>query len=223
MAELREFSEIVDGEWPETPVGAKTPTAEELTSAIQMMITRQVIYSSTPGIGGTYELVNTYGSFFSRYFGAMGLRFVSSPRDQMVALSVPQGVSRYDSVYERLYKDETLILLAIRLVWEEAKANLDLQDGGICETTTGDLVDRYKTATQLDPPNEGRLMEILRLFQRRGAVKVGKRDRVERVTPVSILPGVTILAPDTFVDDMKLLAATPGAGAGDEAANQNDG
>ncbi len=222
MLELREFSEIVDGEWPETPVGAKTPSDDELKSALQVMMTRQIIYASTPGLGGTYEIVRTYGSFFARYFGAMGLRFVFSPRDQMVALSVPQGESRYDSVYERLNKDETLVLLAMRLIWEEAVANQDIAEGGICETTTGDLVDKYKTAARLEPPNEGRLMEILRFFQRRGAIRVGKRDRIERVTPVSILPGVTILAPDTFIDDMKLLAAAP-SGTFDEAANQNDG
>ena len=222
MVELREFSQIVDGEWPETPVGAKTPSADELTSAIQVMITRQVIYSHTKGLGGTYEIVKTYGSFFDRYFKAMGLRFISSPRDQMVALSVPQGETRYDAVYERLTKDETLILLALRLVWEEAVANQDIAEGGICETTTGDVIDRFKSATQLDPPNEGRLMDILRLFQRRGAVRVGKRDSVERVTPLSILPGVVVLAPDTFLDDLKLLAAGPNA-AFDEPSNQNDG
>lgn len=222
MVELREFSQIVDGEWPETPVGAKTPSADELTSAIQVMITRQVIYSHTKGLGGTYEIVKTYGSFFDRYFKAMGLRFISSPRDQMVALSVPQGETRYDAVYERLTKDETLILLALRLVWEEAVANQDIAEGGICETTTGDVIDRFKSATQLDPPNEGRLMDILRLFQRRGAVRVGKRDSVERVTPLSILPGVVVLAPDTFLDDLKLLAGGPNA-AIDEPANQNDG
>ncbi len=222
MVELREFSQIVDGEWPETPVGAKTPSADELTSAIQVMITRQVIYSHTKGLGGTYEIVKTYGSFFDRYFKAMGLRFISSPRDQMVALSVPQGESRYDAVYERLTKDETLILLSLRLVWEEAVANQDIAEGGICETTTGDVIDRFKSATQLEPPNEGRLMDILRLFQRRGAVRVGKRDSVERVTPLSILPGVVVLAPDTFLDDLKLLAAGPNA-AIDEPANQNDG
>lgn len=222
MVELKEFSQIVDGEWPETPVGAKTPTADELTFAIQVMITRQVIYSHTKGLGGTYEIVNTYGSFFARYFKVMGLRFISSPRDQMVALSVPQGESRYDSVYERLTKEETLVLLALRLVWEEAVANQDIAEAGLCETTTGDVIDRYKSATQLDPPNEGRLMDILRLFQRRGAVKVGSRDSIEKVTPLSILPGVVVLAPDTFLDDLKLLGAGPAAGM-DGPANQNDG
>jgi hypothetical protein len=222
MVELREFSQIVDGEWPETPVGAKTPSAEELTGAIQVMITRQVIYSHTKGLGGAYEVVSTYNSFFAGYFKAMGLRLIVSPRDQMVALSVPQGESRYDAVYERLTKEETLVLLALRLVWEEAVANQDIAEAGICETTTGDVIDRYKSATQLDPPNEGRLMDILRLFQRRGAVRVGNRDSIEKVTPMSILPGVVVLAPDTFLDDLKLLGAGPSATM-EEPANQNDG
>jgi hypothetical protein len=222
MVELREFSQIVDGEWPETPVGAKTPSADELTGALQVMITRQIIYSHTKGLGGAYEVVVTYGSFFARYFKAMGLRLIVSPRDQMVALAVPQGESRYDSVYERLTKEETLVLLALRLVWEEAVANQDIAEAGICETTTGDVIDRYKSATQLDPPNEGRLMDIMRLFQRRGAVRVGNRDSIEKVTPMSILPGVVVLASDTFLDDLKLLGAGPSA-IMEEPANQNDG
>jgi len=220
MDELSEFSQIVEGEWPETPAGARTPTAQELTSAIQVMVTRQVIYSSTPGLGGTYETVTAYSGFFARYFKAMGLRLVTSPRDQMVALSVPLGEARYDAVYERLTKDETLVLLALRLLWEEAVANQDLAEGGVFETTTGDLVDRYKSAAGTEPPGEGRLMDILRVFQRRGAVRVGRRDGVERVTPISVLPGVSVLAPDNFLDDLRLFAASPGAG--DTAhANEN--
>jgi hypothetical protein len=222
MFDLREFTQIVDDEWPEKPIGAKIPSEDELTRALQVMITRQIIYSSTQGLGGAYEIVSTYGSFFARYFKAIGLHFVHSQRDQMVALSVPQGEARFDAVYERLSKDETLILLALRLVWEEAVANQDIAEGGICETTTGDIIDRYKSATQLEPPTEARLTEIMRLFQRRGGVRVGKRDSIEKVTPVSILPGVAVLAPDTFLDDLKLLA-TGSASSVDEPANQNEG
>lgn len=208
MSELKEFIQIIDGEWPEAPSGLKPPAQDELTRALQIMLTRQVIYASTPGLGGTYELVKTYSSFFERYFGALGYRFVMSPRDQMVALSVPHGDTRYDSVYERLKKDETIVLLALRLAWEEAVANQEIAEGGMCETTTAELVDRIKSATQQDPPDEGRLLDILRMYQRRGAVRVGQRDRIERVTPLNILPGVSVLVPDTFVDDLKLWAAS---------------
>ena len=220
MSALEEFIQITEGTWPETPAGAKIPTADELTRALQVMLTRQVIYSSTPSLGGTYELVRTYAPFVSRYFSALGLRLHLSPRDQMAALSVPQGETRYDAVYERLHKDSTLVLLALRLLWEEAIGNQEIGEGGVCETTTGDLVDKIKAATQLDPPDEGRLLEILRLFQRRGAVRIGQRDRVDRVTPLSVMPGVAILVPESYLDDLKLWATSPPSP--ESPANQND-
>lgn len=209
--ELAEFREIVDGEWPGQQSGARRPSEDDLTRALQVMLTRQCIYSHTPGIGRTYDIVRAYSPFFEAYFGAIGYRLAVSPRDQMVALSVPRE-SRYDTVYERLGKQETIVLLALRLMWDEAVRAQDIADGGIAETTTGDLVDRIKSVTQADPPEEARLAEILRLLQRHGGVRVGERDRVERVSPLSILPGVAILVPDGFLDELKLWAATPSGG-----------
>jgi len=206
--ELTEFREIVDGEWPGVKAGTRRPSEDDLTRALQVLLTRQCIYSHTPGIGKTYDLVKTYAPFFEAYFGALGYRLVVSPRDQMVALSVPRE-SRYDTVYERLGKQETIVLLALRLMWDEAAAAQDLADGGIAETTTGDLVDRIKSVTQAEPPEEARLSDVLRVLQRHGGVRVGERDRVERVSPLSILPGVNILAPDSFLDELKLWAAAP--------------
>lgn len=220
MRQLEEFAAIVDGEWEETPPGAKAPTGEELTRALQVMLTRQVLYASTPGLGGTYELVRTHSGFFERYFAALGYRLVVSQRDQMVALSVPQGEARFDAVYERLRKDETIVLLALRLVWEEALGEQSLGEGGVCEITTDDLIDRIRSAAGQTPPEEARLIEILKRYQRHGAVRIGERDRVERITPVTVLPGVTVIVPDTFVDDLKLRAASATA---ESPANQNDG
>lgn len=210
MSEIAEFRQIVDGDWSEGAIQGRPPNEEELRRALQVLLTRQCIYSSSPGLGRTYDIVRAYASFFEGYFGVLGYRLVVSPRDQMVALSVPASDSRYDAVYERLRKDETIVLLALRLMWEEAIGNQDMGDAGTFETTTGDLVDRIKTATRLDPPEEGRLLDILRLFQRHGAVRVGQRDRLERVSPLTILPGVAVLVPDGYVEDLSNWAAAPG-------------
>ncbi len=47
-----------------------------------------------------------------------------------------------------------------------------------------------------DPPDEARLIEILRLFARKGALRLGERDRLERVTPLTVMPGIAVLSPD---------------------------
>lgn len=207
--DLTEVRQIIDDDWPDGPAMAKKPNQEELTRCLQALLTRQCVYSSTPGLGRTYDILRSYAPFFERYFAILGYRLHVSARDQMVALVVPQGESRYDAVYERLRKDETIVLLALRLIWEEAVDNQDIGDGGIAETTTGDLVDRIKSITHQDPPDEARLNDILRRFSRNGAVRIGMRDRIERVTPLTILPGVSVLVPDSYVEELLLWTASP--------------
>jgi Domain of unknown function (DUF4194) len=216
--ELDEFREIVDGEWPGGAIQGRKPNEDEMRRALQVMLTRQCIYSSTPGLGRTYEIVRAYASFFERFFGTLGYRLVISPRDQMVALSVPRADSRYDAIYERLRKDETIVLLALRLLWEEAIGSQNIGDGGTLETTTGELVDRMRMVTKADPPDEAHLLDILRMFQRQGAVRVGQRDRIEKVSPLTILPGVSVLVPDSYLEDLMLWAASPGGSVEAEAA-----
>jgi hypothetical protein len=72
--------------------------------------------------------------------------------------------------------------------------------------------------TQADPPDEARLLDILRMFQRQGAVRVGQRDRIEKVSPLTILPGVSVLVPDSYLEDLMLWAASPGGSVAAEAA-----
>lgn len=206
--EVAEFSQIVDGDWPH-PITGRRPNEDELRRALQALLTRQCIYAHTPGLQRIYEIIRIYSPFFSNYFGTLGYTLVVSARDQMVAIAVPQNESRYDTVYERLRKDETLVLLSLRLMWGEAIASQDIGDAGIAATTTAELVDRIKNVTQQEPPDESKLMDILRMFSRHGAVRVGERDRIDRVTPISILPGVSVIVPDSYLNELLLWAAQP--------------
>jgi len=77
--EIDEFREIVDGEWPGGAIQGRRPNEEEMRRALQVLLTRQCLYASTPGLGRTYEIVRAYASFFERYFGALGYRLVIFP------------------------------------------------------------------------------------------------------------------------------------------------
>ncbi|RYG85860.1 DUF4194 domain-containing protein [bacterium] len=207
--ETDEFRDIVDGDWAGGHIVGRRPSAEEMTRSLQVLLTRQCIYSHTPGLGRTYDLVRAYPTFYERYFGTLGYRLEVSARDQMVALVVPGDEARYDGMFERLRKDETIVLLALRLLWEEAMRAHEIGDGGVVEKTTDTLVDRIESATQAAPPDEMRLLDILRRFQRNGAVRLGERDRVGRVSPLSILPGIAVLVPDSYVEDLMAWVAAP--------------
>ncbi|GJD42600.1 hypothetical protein AFCDBAGC_0438 [Methylobacterium cerastii] len=199
---LEPFRAIIDGE--ETPPpGARAPDVEELTRALAVLLKGQVIYSNTPGIGRSYELARHYAPFFTDYFACLGYALTVSHRDQMVSLTLAPDGPRHDIVAERLRKDETLVLLALRLIYEEGLRDHRVSTDGLVEATTDDVTERIRTAARNDPPEETRLIEILRLVARRGGLRLGERDRAERVTPVSVLPGILVLASDAWLDRLR--------------------
>lgn len=211
--ELKEFSDITAAEVRGD--GPRPPTEEELTRALQVLMVRQCVYSSTPGVGRTYDIVREHAPFFERYFGALGYGLIISHRDQMVALSVPDVTSRYDAIYERLRKDETLVLLMLKLIFEEGLREHRVADGGIVETSTNEIVDKFEATAGERPPEEGRMIDILRFFQRKGVVRIGQRDRIEHITPVSVLPGIDVVVPESYVEQLKLWATSASADTAD--------
>jgi hypothetical protein len=209
---LEPFRAIVDGDEPPPP-GARAPSEEELTRALQVLLKNQCVYSATPGIGRTYDLARHYAPFFTSYFACLGYSFEVSHRDQMVFLKVPADGVRHDAQSERLRKDETLVLLALRLAYEEGLRDHRVTTDGVVECTTDDLAESIRTATRSDPPEETRLLEILRLFSRKGALHLGERDKTEKLTPLMVLPGIAVLSPDAWMEHVRAWAS-----AGDDAA-----
>lgn len=207
---LEPFRAILDGDEPPPP-GARAPSEEELTRALQVLLKGQVIYADTAGIGRSYEIARHYASFFTDYFACLGYGFGVSHRDQMVFLSVPPDGVRHDMQAERLRKDETLVLLALRLAYEEGLRDHRVSGDGAVECTTDDVAESIRTAARVDPPEETRLIEILRFLARRGAVRIGERDRSERITPLTVLPGIAVLSPDGWMDSVRAWAASAGA------------
>lgn len=202
---LEEFRAIIDGaELP--PPGAKVPDEGELIRALQVLLKAQCIYSDTPGIGRSYELATHYAPFFQSYFACLGYAFAISHRDQMAFLKVPADGVRHDAQAERLRKDETLVLLALRLTYEEGLRDHRVTTDGVVECSTDDIAEAVRTAARSEPPEETRLIDILRLLARKGAVRLGERDKAERITPLIILPGIVILASDGWMDQVRAWA-----------------
>jgi hypothetical protein len=209
---LDAFRAILDGDEPPPP-GSPAPSEEELTRALQVMLKGQCVYAATPGIGRSYELARHYAPFFRDYFACLGYRFEVAHRDQMVFLSLPPDGVRHDAQGERLRKDETLVLLALRLAYEEGLRDSRVATDGTVDCTTDDIADSIRSAARSDPPDEARLIEILRLFSRKGALRLGERDRLERVTPLTVMPGIAVLSPDAWMDQVRAWAAA-GEGRG---------
>jgi hypothetical protein len=220
--ELKEFRELVDLADSYRPGrGVPEPPDEEtVTRCIQVMLARQCLYAGMHGLGPYYRVLSTpeYQGFFRKYFAAMGLEFHHDTRSGLVALRVASGAPRFDAQSQRLRKDETAVLLALRVAYEEAFNAKQFDDLGTVATTTDELYDKLAAIGGIEIP-ETRLLEILATLKRKGIVEIGERDPVERVRPLTILPGIEVAVPPAYIERVRMAAeAAPPAAAKDDAA-----
>lgn len=199
---LKEFEALVDkkDDWNPNRGIPEPPDEIEITRCIQVLMARQCIYPNMHGLGPTHRTLSTpeYQEFFRRYFAAMGYEFYHDTRSNMVALRVPADVPRYDHQAGRLKKDETSVLLALRIAYEEAYNAKQLTDYGTAETTTNDIFDKLQVVADITL-EQPRLDDILALFRKKGVIGMGERDPVEKVTPITILPGIDVVVPATYI------------------------
>lgn len=185
MAELREVSAILDG-------GKVEET--ELQSALQALLFHQCLYEDWPQ-AQAYRILSRHLSNVKPIMSALGYAVTHHPVAHMLVLQ-PAGAV-YGLKLSRLRKDETVVLLVLRLLYAEGISSLD--ENGRVEITTDDVHDRLRAAGD-EPPLMARMEEILRKLQRKGLVRIGERDPTEQLIVLSIMPGITILVPDVYVE-----------------------
>jgi hypothetical protein len=71
--------------------------------------------------------------------------------------------------------------------------------------TTDDLFDKLRGIAKVEI-EETRLIEILDFLRRKGVVRPGDRDPVDRVWPLSILPGVEVAVPPAYIERVRMFA-----------------
>lgn len=194
MLELSDVRDLLEGYRGNPPV-----EKDEIEIAIQALLTHQIVYPDTGLLRReTYDLIRRHNTFFERYFNAMGVGLTIEPSTGMIALT--RGKNRYGWQLSRLKKDETLVLLALRLSFDEGLRAGLMDETGRVETNTDEIFDRIRTLAKAEPPGEARLEEILKWLRRRGTVFLHDPDRIERITPITILPGIRILVDDVFTE-----------------------
>jgi hypothetical protein len=194
--ELKEFAEIVDA--AETRARRDQTSEEDLQRALQALLVHQCIYSDRPMAGRAYTIVMRHRDFVEKYVGALNYELVIEQRDGLAAVRPKSAGVGWRQT--RLKKDETFVLLVLRYIFEDATRRGEMDETGRVETNTDEIYDAYKTLAGAEPPPEGRMKDILWMGKQRGLVRPGDPDRDERVTPVTVLPGIRVVITDTFVD-----------------------
>jgi hypothetical protein len=229
--ELNEVRSILDAPGNR---GKDATTEDDLRQTLQALMMHQCIYRDWPLSGGPFRTVQKHRTFFERYVAAMVAELVFEHRVGMIAMR--PATTQYGWRQTRLKKDETLVALALRYLYDEGMETSQMTEDGRVEVTTDHVHDLISTGVGATPPEESRLDDILQGLHRKGVVRLGKRDTAERLRPLAVLPGVRILVPDIYVQavaDWVAQGAPEGAGdvfdhlsarvaQGKDAASQDD-
>lgn len=145
---------------------------EDLQGAADMLLARQFAYSADRGTSRTVATVLVNRSYFENLMAALGRRLVVDDRIGMVGALPMEGRGR------RLPIDDTLLLLTLRLVYQEGLPG-KLTEQGEVTSTTAEVMAKLEELSRRKRSELPRLKDWTRLQQAledlgNGLVRVGE-------------------------------------------------
>lgn len=166
---LRDLSKLIDDEDSEGGNGEQFQ--KELRQAAQQLWRAQFIYENDWGMKASYEVLRRHIGYFENLFDALGYRVVGRPNDGYVGLVANDLPPR-----QSMKLDESLLLLVLRLHYEEAFTRFEAKEFGEVEVESEQILQIYEDRTHRERPHYGRVKEILASFRQRGLVRIVDQD-----------------------------------------------
>jgi hypothetical protein len=155
---LRDLSKLIDDE--DSDGGDGDQLQKELRQAAQQLWRAQFIYENDWGMKTSYEVLRRHMGYFENLFDALGYRVVGRPNDGYVGLVATDLPPR-----QSMKLDESLLLLVMRLYYEEAFTRFEAKEFGEVEVDSEQILQIYEDRTHRERPNFGRVKEILAGFR----------------------------------------------------------
>jgi len=198
---LRDLEKIIDD--ADSSGGNGEELERELRSAAQHLWRSQFLYESDWGVKTAYDLIRRHSGYFESLFEALGYRLVGRPLDRFIGLLAIELPPR-----QSMKLDESLLLLVMRLYYEEALKRFEVNEAGEVEVESEAILDVYEERTRRERPLIGRLREILSAFRQRGLVRVDEHEDRRNFT-LFLRPALPmVVAEDTLASLESFIAGT---------------
>lgn len=140
----------------------------ELRQAAQNLWRAQFLYRNDFGSKGSYDLILQHRAYFENLFGALGYRIVGGrPNDHLLGLLATELPAR-----QTMKLDESLLLLVLRLYYEESFKRYEINDDAEIEVDGETILQVYEDRTRRPRPPVTRLHDILTGFRQRGLIRI---------------------------------------------------
>lgn len=158
---------------------------DDFVLAADRMIAQQCLFRDDYNSKSTYDLIIKNKVYFQNLFEAIGRELVINERDLMIELRPKASATR-----KILKLDETIILLALRTAFEQGVKTFSQEDYGQIHTTSMAVIERFQQWTPKPAPPWTRVYEILKSFERRRFIDLGKLIEEEKGVEIVIRPAI---------------------------------
>ncbi len=202
---LKDLEKIVDE--CEASGGDPDVLETELRRAAQNLWRAQFLYQTDFGSKTSYDLILQHRSYFENLFAALGYRVVGGRmNDQYLGLLATDLPAR-----QTMKLDESLLLLVLRLHYEEAFKRFEITDSGEIEVDGETILQLYEDRTRRTRPPVTRVHDILTAFRQRGLLRLEDQGD-SRTFKLFLRPALpVVVAEDTLASLEEFVAKSEGA------------
>jgi hypothetical protein len=166
---------------------------DDLRQAARILLERQFLFSQRKKDQDAYRLIRNHFDYFQNLFDALG--WTLERDDDFAFLGI---VPMETESFARLKLVETLLILCLRLLYEEGVEHFEVNEGSVY-VEMENVLNRYEAQTRRVRPNRGNALELFRSFKRFGIIELGEPDSGH-------LPQIRILPSIRKVTDRNVLA-----------------
>lgn len=169
----------------------------DMRQTASVLLERQFLYADQGRDKKHYHRVIGHIPYFTNLFDALNRRLVYDQDYGLVGI-LPQDGART----VQLNQEEALLLLCLRLLYEEGVEKFEARQGSVF-TDSETLLNRYQTLVRRERPGLVRLREILRTFCRFGLIEV--EDEQDRVILLQIRPALRLVTTEGYVAQLEAM------------------
>lgn len=168
----------------------KQTDAEDFRKAAAFLVSRQFIYQNKRSQKGHYALISDCRTYFSNLFDALGWDLLIDETAKCIGL-----LPREEGNQRRLSLADTVLLLALRVLYEKELESLRMSSTGSVSIDAASLYTFFDMANATKPP-PGKLVKLLKGMESHGLVTISDAETEESVAVVEIHPAIKLATDD---------------------------
>lgn len=157
---------------------------DELRKAARTLLAKQFLFLSRKQDADAYRIVLNHFNYFHNLFDALGWTLERDEDFDFIGI-VPTDTESF----VRLKLVDTLLVLCLRLLYEEGMERFDVFEGSVYVDAES-LLNRYTVQTKRALPGRTEFNEILKRLRRFGIVEMGEVDPSSGSPRLRILPSI---------------------------------